>query len=177
MKALAVANQTPRCAHIKPSGLRCGSPAMRDIEYCYYHRRVHIGPRLMYPTMTMLEDGHGVQAALMEVLCGILDGALTDKHAALLLYGLQTAASNLKRVGDVDPDEVAVEPAPEQKLPEGVFQKKADEWNHEEKKAIENFWQDMEIRKHLRQVREAQDDQEWQAHQRRMKEREEAVSG
>ena len=75
---------------------------MRGIEYCYYHRRVHLGPRLLYPTLTMLEDAHGVQAALMEVLCGILDGALTDKQAAMLLYGLQTAASNLEQSGQSD---------------------------------------------------------------------------
>jgi hypothetical protein len=177
MKALAVADETPRCMHIKPSGVRCGSPAMRGIDYCYYHKRTHLGPRLLYPTLTMLEDAHGVQAALMEVLCGILDGGLTDKHAALLLYGLQTAASNLKRVEDVDPDEVATEPAPEERLPEGVFQRKSDEWSHEEKMAIEKFMGDMQMRKMRRQVDESKNDQAWQEHLRRMQEKEEVASG
>jgi hypothetical protein len=176
LKALKVANQTPRCAHVKPSGLHCGSPAMHGTEFCYYHRRVHEGPRLLYPTMTMLEDGHGIQAALMEVLCAILDGAVTDKHAALLLYGLQTAASNLKRVNDIDPDEVATEPAPTERLPEGVFQRKLDEWSGEEKRAIEDFIHGMEIKKHRRQVDEERDDEEWQAHLKRVKEKEEMAS-
>ena len=173
---IQLARQAPRCAHIKPSGRRCGSPAMRGIDYCYYHKRTHLGPRLLYPTMTMLEDGHGVQAALMEVLCGILDGALTDKQAALTLYGLQTAASNLKRVDDLDPDEVATEPAPPERLPEGVFGRKRDEWSGEEQRDIENFMRSMEDRKMLRQVREEKNDQEWQAHLKRVK-HQEVVSG
>jgi hypothetical protein len=154
MKALRVANEKARCAHVKPSGMRCGSPAMRDIEFCYYHKRTHIGPRLLYPTMTMLEDGHGVQAALMEVLCAIMDGVLSDRQAALMLYGLQTAASNLKRVEQVDPREVAIEPAPEEKLPEGVFERKRDQWSPEEKIAIEKFMQEMTVKKAWRQSEE-----------------------
>lgn len=173
---IQLARQAPRCAHIKPSGRRCGSPAMRGIEYCYYHKRTHLGPRLLYPTMTMLEDGHGVQAALMEVLCGILDGALTDKQAALMLYGLQTAASNLKRVDDLDPDEVATEPAPAERMPEGVFQRKRDEWSSQEQKEIDRFWFDMENKKLYRQLREEKNDQEWQAHLKRVKDQE-VVSG
>jgi hypothetical protein len=148
------AHAAARCAHVKPSGMRCGSPAMRDIEFCYYHKRTHIGPRLLYPTMTMLEDGHGVQAALMEVLCAIMDGVLSDRQAALMLYGLQTAASNLKRVEQVDPQEVAIEPAPEEKLPEGVFERKRDQWSPEEKIAIEKFMQEMTVKKAWRQSEE-----------------------
>ena len=144
---------------------------MRGIDYCYYHKRTHLGPRLLYPTLTMLEDAHGIQAALMEVLCGIMQGALTDKHAALLLYGLQTAASNLRRVEDVDPNEVAIEPAPEERLPEGVFETKRDEWSREEKMAIRDFMQDMAVKKVWRQSREAQNDQAWQEHLRRMEEK------
>lgn len=169
-KAMRLAHDSPRCAHIKPSGVRCGSPAMRDIEFCYYHKRTHIGPRLMYPTMTMLEDGHGVQAALMEVLCAIMDGVLTDRQAALMLYGLQTAASNLKRVEQVDPQEVAIEPAPQEKLPEGVFERKRDEWSSQEKGEIENFMTTMEVKKMKRQDREQTNDQEWMAHLKRVEE-------
>ena len=167
MRALKVADQQPRCLHIKPSGARCGSPAMRGIEYCYYHKRTHLGPRLLYPTMTMLEDAHGVQAALMEVLCGILDGALTDKQAAMLLYGLQTAASNLKRVQELDPEDVATEPAPEEKLPEGVFERKRDEWSSQERGEIELFMNKMEVKKMWRVQEEAENDRQWQEHLRR----------
>jgi hypothetical protein len=27
----------PICEHIKPGGARCGSPALRDKQFCYYH--------------------------------------------------------------------------------------------------------------------------------------------
>ena len=140
---------------------------MRGIEYCYYHKRTHLGPRLLYPTMSMLEDGHGVQAALMEVLCGILDGALNDREAGRLLYGLQIAASNLKRVQQVDPDEVAIEPAPEERLPEGVFRRKVDDWSSQEKGEIKLFMNQMEVKKMWRVQREAEDDEQWQAHLKR----------
>ena len=29
------------CRHIKPSGLRLKSPAMREHLFCYFHARVH----------------------------------------------------------------------------------------------------------------------------------------
>lgn len=134
-KALEVANRRPRCQHIKPSGLRCGSPAMRRIDYCYYHKRTHIGPRLLYPTLMMLEDAHGIQAALMEVLCAMLEGGLTEKQAALMLYALQTAASNLKRVQDLDPDQVATEEPEHDRPQDGIFEpEKGSKWKieHEE---------------------------------------------
>jgi hypothetical protein len=121
-KPIQLARESPRCAHIKPSGVRCGSPAMRGIDYCYYHKRTHVGPRLLYPTLMMLEDAHGVQAALMEVLCAILEGGLQPKVAGLLLYGLQTAACNLKRVVDVDPNEVATEEPEHDRPQDGIFQ-------------------------------------------------------
>jgi hypothetical protein len=120
-KPIQLARESPRCIHIKPSGLRCGSPAMRGVDYCYYHKRTHLGPRLLYPTLMMLEDAHGIQAALMEVLCAILEGGLQPKIAGLLLYGLQTAACNLKRVVDVDPAEVTTEEPEHDRLQDGIF--------------------------------------------------------
>ena len=29
------------CEHVKMGGGRCGSPAMRGLRYCYYHRGAH----------------------------------------------------------------------------------------------------------------------------------------
>jgi hypothetical protein len=141
---------------------------MGGSEFCYYHRRVHEGPRLLFPTLIMLEDAHGVQAALMEVLCAVVDGSVDQKLGALLLYGLQTAASNLKRIGQVDPEQVTTEAAaPAERLPEGVFERKRDEWSGEEKGAIKKFMYEMEDRKLRRQVEEERNDAEWQAHIKR----------
>ena len=113
------AHQSPRCAHVRASGVRCGSPALRDSAYCYYHDHFHGGPRLIYPALAKLDDPHGIQTALMEVLTGILDGRLEHKTGALLLYGLQTAVANLKRMADLDPEEVVTE-IPAGNLPSGA---------------------------------------------------------
>ena len=31
---------TPECRHIKTSGGKCGSPALRGQPYCYFHSRL-----------------------------------------------------------------------------------------------------------------------------------------
>lgn len=36
------ANQTPRCAHIKPDGSPCGSPAVKDKTLCYWHDQTQL---------------------------------------------------------------------------------------------------------------------------------------
>jgi len=45
-----------------------------------------------------LEDANAVQLGLMNVLDAITTNSIDNKQASLLLYGLQTAAINLKRV-------------------------------------------------------------------------------
>jgi hypothetical protein len=97
------ADQAPRCAHIKVDGLRCGSPRMKTGALCYTHQRIAESrlpaqpqtPRL--PSM-MMEDANSIQVALMEVTRAMLAGQITEKAAGKLLYSLQIAASNLKRL-------------------------------------------------------------------------------
>jgi len=36
------ANQSKRCAHIKPDGSSCGSPAVTDKKFCYWHEQAHL---------------------------------------------------------------------------------------------------------------------------------------
>jgi hypothetical protein len=97
------ADRAPRCAHIKVDGLRCGSPRMKSAALCYTHQRMaesrlpapQQAPRL--PSM-MMEDANSIQVALMEVTRALLGGQITEKTAGKLLYSLQIAASNLKRL-------------------------------------------------------------------------------
>lgn len=119
---------------------------MRGIEFCYYHRRVHEGPRLLFPTLAMLEDAHGVQAALMEVLCAFLENSIDHRAAALLLYGLQTASANLKRVEQLDPEQVVTEEAPRERMPDGVFEPR-NRWTPEERKAIDDLIFQLEMKR------------------------------
>jgi hypothetical protein len=97
------ADQAPRCAHIKADGLRCGSPSMKTGALCYTHQRM-AESRLPSPAQTprlpsmMMEDANSIQVALMEVTRALLAGQITEKAAGKLLYSLQIAASNLKRL-------------------------------------------------------------------------------
>lgn len=88
--------QAPRCHHIKVDGIRCGSPALRARRLCYFHNRIRSRRKLS--ALPPLEDANSVQVAIMLVTRGILDQSLDLKTGALLLYALQTASANLKRV-------------------------------------------------------------------------------
>ena len=96
----------PRCAHIKTNGTQCGSPALRDRRYCFFHKKwqgqrisLNAQPPAPYSfTMPVLEDADSVQVALMQVMRLILAGQLDPKIAGLLLYALQTASLNLRQM-------------------------------------------------------------------------------
>jgi len=96
----------PRCAHIKTNGTQCGSPALRERRYCFFHKkwqgqRIALNAQPPVPdtfTMPVLEDADSVQVALMQVMRLILAGQLDPKIAGLLLYALQTASFNLRQM-------------------------------------------------------------------------------
>ena len=91
---LAAARRAPRCGHLKPNGLTCGSPALRDNVYCYFHDLVHNPPyQLEFPP---LEDANSVQLAIMYVVQRLQAGSLDLKTANTILYALQTASLNLR---------------------------------------------------------------------------------
>jgi hypothetical protein len=80
------------CQHIKVDGTRCGSPALRQKMFCYFHNRVrklHIGP-----LAPVLEDANAVQFALSEVLQSLQEDRIEAKKAAAMGYILQIAAYN-----------------------------------------------------------------------------------
>jgi len=93
-----------RCQHIKVNGTQCGSPARRDEPCCHFHLRwrtiatnVHLKPgeqeTIILPT---LEDANSIQVGLAEMLRLLASNRIDHKAAALMLYALQTAASNVK---------------------------------------------------------------------------------
>lgn len=86
----------PRCHQIHLNGVRCGSPALRGQSHCYYHSVVR--QKRDVPTIPYLEDALSVQFSLREIMQGVALGKWDTKRAALLLYALQIASSNLKRV-------------------------------------------------------------------------------
>jgi hypothetical protein len=97
----------PRCRHIKVSGARCGSPALRLKSFCFYHQdnrpwKIECYSDGEYATGEVLlpffEDAHSIQAVLREVVQMVLQKRIERKTASLLLYALQIASSNLKRI-------------------------------------------------------------------------------
>ena len=94
----------PRCQHVKVNGTQCGSPALRRRRRCYFHEGVRLERAQDLAdqfaqrrfVMPVLEDANAVQLALMKVMQMLARGQMDPKIAGLLLYGLQTASSNLR---------------------------------------------------------------------------------
>jgi len=111
----------PQCRHIKTNGIRCGSPAVRSHYYCYYHaqtqqhhrRHSSAEGRELPLQLPPLEDAHSIQLALMEIGHAILNDRISDKKAGLLLYMLQTASINLKRLEEDHSEELLRQDYPE----------------------------------------------------------------
>ncbi|MGB9202873.1 MAG: hypothetical protein WCB94_02745 [Terriglobales bacterium] len=93
-----------RCQQLKVNGTQCGSPALRDSKFCYYHIRYH-WPELQLlkdhqewvKRIPTLEDANSIQVTLADVIYRLMTEEVDHKTAALLLYALQTASMNLKR--------------------------------------------------------------------------------
>jgi hypothetical protein len=103
MSSLAAA----RCQHIKVSGIQCGSPALRKKNFCFYHQQnrpltVECYSEDKYATgeidLPVFEDAHSVQAVIRQIVQMVLQKRIERKTASLLLYALQIASSNLKRM-------------------------------------------------------------------------------
>ena len=89
------------CTHIKVSGVRCGSPALRGEQFCYFHQRMLRTVR--YPSSrvhhaALLEDEESIQASLVETVNALLRGTIELKRAELILRALNTAVRNIRRV-------------------------------------------------------------------------------
>jgi len=88
------------CTHIKVSGVRCGSPALRGEQFCYFHQQAHRGVRRppfarLHP-MAILEDPESIQASLMEVINGLVRNTLDVKRAELIIRALHIGAKNAR---------------------------------------------------------------------------------
>jgi hypothetical protein len=95
-------NRPRQCTHIKVTGLRCGSPALRREFFCYFHTRVIKGVQLRVDmqlhSMALLEDAEAIQLSLMHVVDGLIKGTLEPVRARLIIQALRIAARNIKEV-------------------------------------------------------------------------------
>src|SRR5467141_3185942 len=96
-----------RCRHIKVNGTQCGSPALRNKIFCFYHQNDRPIVAECYSDgeystgeilLPVFEDAHSVQSVIRQVMQMVLQKRIERKTASLLLYALQIASSNLKRM-------------------------------------------------------------------------------
>jgi hypothetical protein len=101
------ARNAPRCRHVRSKGYRCGSPALRGKQFCFYHDRVR--NRRFEDGLPALDDANSIQLAVMQVLDGLHRGKLEPETARVYLYGLRVAAGLSDSVVVADPDRVVLE--------------------------------------------------------------------
>ncbi len=104
--------ETPRkpflCRHIFADGRQCGSRALREQQFCYYHyahrvpvlanrRRRQKASGFDLSCIDGLDNHTSIQISLAEVLGRVANNTIEPKRAWLLLYGLQIAGNNLRR--------------------------------------------------------------------------------
>ena len=131
-----------RCQHIKVSGTQCGSPALRKKSLCFYHQQnrpltVECYSEGQYATgeivLPVFEDAHSIQTAIRQVVQMVLQRRIERKSASLLLYALQVASSNLKRMEleKPQPEQVVTDLATMD--PETVSETPIEPANHDQK--------------------------------------------
>lgn len=104
----------PICEYIRTGGKRCGSPAMRDQRFCYYHTGLYQAMPMTtmfveenphprpgdYPVagfqVPFLDDASAIQLGYMQLIHGVSHLRLDPTRARLILAALQGASANLK---------------------------------------------------------------------------------
>jgi hypothetical protein len=89
------------CTHVKVTGVRCGSPALRGEQFCYFHQRMIRtvkGPDSRIHHVALLENDEAIQASLMEVVNALIRGTIDLKRGELILRALNIAVRNIRRV-------------------------------------------------------------------------------
>lgn len=104
--------KVPLCRHLKTNGTQCQSPQMEGSNYCFFHDRLHerhknyrftkTTERGLIPGYSIklhaLEDAESIQVAISAVVNALAMGALDERKATALLYGLQLASINITRL-------------------------------------------------------------------------------
>ena len=87
------------CEHIKTDGDPCGSPALRNWPYCYFHQRFHDlnempgSPDYEIP---VLEDYLSIQLFIMQIAKAQNLQSIAPSDANIMLKLARTAMQNLR---------------------------------------------------------------------------------
>ena len=104
--------QHESCRHVKEDGAYCGSPALRDRKYCYYHliqrgRRLRRA-RALRDSMPYrleihsLDNVYAVRAAITEVAQALAAGQIDATVAGKLLYAIQQVSAVNRRIEQME---------------------------------------------------------------------------
>src|SRR4051812_44846692 len=96
MPPMAIAAHIHQCHHVYTNGTRCGSPAMRARNHCFYHLHTTARPQARPTDLPSLEDGDAIQLGIAQVIRRVIMCDIEYKAAAVLLYGYKLAIFNLK---------------------------------------------------------------------------------
>jgi hypothetical protein len=117
--------ETSICRHIKTNGRRCKSPSLGLSAFCYFHSRLHrrhknlvenspvLREDSLNPTpsatgqpqylpdpleldLPPLEDAESIQVSISLLIAALARNRIDAKRAAVILYGLQLAATNAR---------------------------------------------------------------------------------
>ena len=133
------------------NGTQCGSPALRNREFCYFHQesrpaRVQVpgeaGKRGSAILVPVFEDANAIQTVVRQVAIMVLEKKIETKAAGLVLYALQIASSNLKRMDQEKPRpvEVVVEPKKVAETPLGMTPWSEKPGGHEPERWKTRWW-------------------------------------
>ncbi len=96
-----------RCSHFKTNGIQCGAPALRNHNFCHYHRQAYKDFPLRHmpekpapiPALNLglMDDPDGIHHALTHIVYGLVNGTLDRKTASTTVYALQTMSANFKQ--------------------------------------------------------------------------------
>ena len=97
------------CQQIKSNGIPCGSPAMRNHNFCYFHlgrqqqttrisaslKRANRQAQEEFLKLT-LEDENSIHIGVAQVIRLVLAKSIDHQTATTLLYALEVASDNVK---------------------------------------------------------------------------------
>jgi len=91
-----------RCTHIQVTGHRCGSPALKQEYFCYFHTRMIKGVQTRVDSeitpIALIENAEAIQAAIMHMIDAVLKGTIDNKRANIVLKALHIAVRNSRNV-------------------------------------------------------------------------------
>jgi len=102
------------CTHVRITGHRCGSPALRGQPYCYFHDRLlnrrpePPGDTQLHP-IALIESEESVQAALMQVIDALMKDTIDTRRASLIIKALYIASLTARRARfDANPEDMVI---------------------------------------------------------------------